>query len=408
MIWDSDFMLHVGVTLLVSGLISFALTPFVKHLATWFGAIDVPKDNRRMHKVPIPRMGGLAIFMGFLLASLIFCPELDREIQSILLGAVIIVILGVFDDKYTLGAKLKLVVQILAASIVVFYGDLRIDRLTNPFGNSLYSYWDFGVLAYPITIIWIVAITNAVNFIDGLDGLACGVSFISSLNLLVITLLVSDAKVSIIMAALAGACLGFVPFNFNPAKIFMGDTGSTFLGFMLATVSIQGLFKAHTVISFIVPFLLLGLPIFDICFAIIRRVASGRSPMEADRGHFHHRLIDMGFSQKQSVAIAYVLTGILGLAAVLLTVSGAMRTLILLGSFFVVGAIGMNVIMNGMPRANFWHHVKHGSIPPDLQDGSRPAGCDCSGKESAAPALQEDPEGARHPAVNTEMEKKNG
>lgn len=363
MIWDSDFMLHVGVTLLVSGLISFALTPFVKHLATWFGAIDVPKDNRRMHKVPIPRMGGLAIFMGFLLASLIFCPELDREIQSILLGAVIIVILGVFDDKYTLGAKLKLVVQILAASIVVFYGDLRIDRLTNPFGNSLYSYWDFGVLAYPITIIWIVAITNAVNFIDGLDGLACGVSFISSLNLLVITLLVSDAKVSIIMAALAGACLGFVPFNFNPAKIFMGDTGSTFLGFMLATVSIQGLFKAYTVISFIVPFLLLGLPIFDICFAIIRRVASGKSPMEADRGHFHHRLIDMGFSQKQSVAIAYVLTGILGLAAVLLTVSGAMRTLILLGAFLVVGVIGIRIIMGGMPRAKFWHHVKHGEAP---------------------------------------------
>ncbi|MBQ1372450.1 MAG: undecaprenyl/decaprenyl-phosphate alpha-N-acetylglucosaminyl 1-phosphate transferase [Oscillospiraceae bacterium] len=373
MILDTNFLLRVGAALLVAGLISFVLTPFVKHLATWVGAVDVPKDNRRMHKVPIPRMGGLAIFIGFLLSSLIFCPEMDREIQSILLGAVLIVVLGVFDDKYTLGAKLKLVIQILAASIVVFYGDLRIARLTNPFGDSLYSYWDFGLLSYPITIIWIVAITNAVNFIDGLDGLACGVSCISSVNLLVIALMVSDGKVAIIMAALAGACLGFVPFNFNPAKIFMGDTGSTFLGFMLATVSIQGLFKAYTVISFIVPFLLLGLPIFDICFAIIRRVASGRSPMEADRGHFHHRLIDMGFSQKQSVAIAYVLTGILGLAAVLLTVSGAMRTLILLGSFLVVGAIGMSIIMNGMPRANFWHHVKHGTMPHNPNSNNHPA-----------------------------------
>lgn len=365
MILDVNFLLRVGAALLVAGILSFLCTPLVKHLAMKVGAMDIPKDNRRMHTVPIPRMGGLAIFIGFLLSVLVFSQELDQGLKSILLGAILIVILGVFDDKYALGAKLKLMVQLIAAAIVVFYGDLRIDRLTNPFGGSLYSYWDFGVFAYPITIIWIVAITNAVNFIDGLDGLACGVSCISSINLLVIALLVSDAKVAIIMAALTGACLGFVPYNFNPAKIFMGDTGSTFLGFMLATISIQGLFKAYTAISFIVPFLLLGLPIFDICFAVIRRVASGHSPMEADRGHFHHRLIDMGFSQKQSVAIAYVLTGILGLAAVLLTVSGAMKTLIMLGAILVVGAIGMRIIMGGTPRAKFWHHVKHGTPPPE-------------------------------------------
>jgi len=364
MILDINFLLRVGAALLTAGILSFLATPLVKHLAQRVGAMDVPKDNRRMHDHPIPRMGGLAIFLGFLLSTLFFCRELDQGLKSILLGAIVIVILGVFDDRNALGAKLKLVVQLIAAAIVVFYGDLRIDRLTNPFGSSLYSYWDFGILSYPITIIWIVAITNAVNFIDGLDGLACGVSCISSLNLLVIALLVSDAEVSILMAALTGACLGFVPYNFNPAKIFMGDTGSTFLGFMLATISIQGLFKAYTAISFIVPFLLLGLPIFDICFAVIRRVASGRSPMEADRGHFHHRLIDMGFSQKQSVAIAYVLTGILGLAAVLLTVSGAMKTLIMLGAILVVGAIGIRIIMGGAPRAKFWHHVKHGGPDP--------------------------------------------
>ena len=371
MILDVNFMLRVGAALLVAGLLSFLTTPLVKLLARKVGAMDVPKDSRRMHDHPIPRMGGLAIFIGFLLSILVFSRELDRGLQSILLGAIVIVILGVFDDKYALGAKLKLVVQLLAACIVVFYGNLRIDRLTNPFGSSLYSYWDFGVFAYPITIIWIVAITNAVNFIDGLDGLACGVSCISSINMLVIALLVSNEEVSILMAALTGACLGFVPYNFNPAKIFMGDTGSTFLGFMLATVSIQGLFKAYAAISFIVPFLLLGLPIFDICFAVIRRVASGHSPMEADRGHFHHRLIDMGFSQKQSVAIAYVLTGILGLAAVLLTVSGAMKALILLGAFLVVGAIGMRIIMGGTPRAKFWHHVKHGTPPPELREETK-------------------------------------
>ena len=388
MILDLNMLLRVGAALLVAGLLSYLFTPLVKLLAKKVGAMDVPKDNRRMHDHPIPRMGGLAIFIGFLLSALIFTREIDQGLKSILLGAIVIVILGVFDDRRALGAKLKLAVQLVAAAVVVFYGDLRIDRITNPFGGSLYSYWDLGVFAYPITIIWIVAITNAVNFIDGLDGLACGVSCISSLNLLVIALLVSDAKVAILMAALTGACLGFVPYNFNPAKIFMGDTGSTFLGFMLATVSIQGLFKAYTAISFIVPFLLLGLPIFDICFAVIRRIASGRSPMEADRGHFHHRLIDMGFSQKQSVAIAYVLTGILGLAAVLLTVSGAMKTLIMLGAILVVGAIGMRIIMGATPRAKFWHHVKHGG--PDPRQ-SAPEGC--QSKEAAAAEAEPAPEG---------------
>ena len=388
MILDLNILLRVGAALLVAGLLSYLFTPLVKLLAKKVGAMDVPKDNRRMHDHPIPRMGGLAIFIGFLLSALIFTREIDQGLKSILLGAIVIVILGVFDDRRALGAKLKLAVQLVAAAVVVFYGDLRIDRITNPFGGSLYSYWDLGVFAYPITIIWIVAITNAVNFIDGLDGLACGVSCISSLNLLVIALLVSDAKVAILMAALTGACLGFVPYNFNPAKIFMGDTGSTFLGFMLATVSIQGLFKAYTAISFIVPFLLLGLPIFDICFAVIRRIASGHSPMEADRGHFHHRLIDMGFSQKQSVAIAYVLTGILGLAAVLLTVSGAMKTLIMLGAILVVGAIGMRIIMGATPRAKFWHHVKHGG--PDPRQ-SAPEGC--QSKEAAAAEAEPAPEG---------------
>ncbi len=369
MILDVHFLLRVGAALVAAGVISFLATPLVKSLANRVGAIDVPKDNRRMHTVPIPRMGGLAIFVGFLLSVLIFSKNMDRELQSILLGSIVLIILGVFDDKYALGAKLKLFFQLMAACIVVFYGGLRIDRLTNPFGDSLYSYWDFGLFSYPITIIWIVAITNAVNFIDGLDGLACGVSCISSLNLLVIALLVSDAQVSIIMAALTGACLGFVPYNFNPAKIFMGDTGSTFLGFMLATVSIQGLFKAYAAISFIVPFLLLGLPIFDICFAVIRRVSHGKSPMEADRGHFHHRLIDMGFSQKQSVAIAYVLTGILGLAAVLLTVSGAMKALILLGAVVGVGAIGMKLIISGKP---IHLHDPHAGQKEDLPEQAQP------------------------------------
>ena len=326
----------------VAAVVSFASTPLVKTLAYKVGAIDVPKDNRRMHKVPIPRLGGLAIFLAFLLSVLVFA-EIDRQMQGILLGAVMIVILGVMDDIMALKALPKLLVQIAAAGVAVYHGCV-IQFFSNPNVFSDVTYLSLGWLSYPVTIIWIVAITNAVNFIDGLDGLAAGVSAISTAALTVIALMVAETNVAIILSALFGACLGFLPYNMNPAKIFMGDTGATFLGYMLATLSVMGLFKMYAIISFAVPFLILGVPIFDICFAFLRRIAKGQSPMTADRGHFHHRLIDMGFSQKQSVAIAYMLTAILGLAAVLLTSSGELKALILIGAIFVVGAIGVKLI----------------------------------------------------------------
>ena len=234
-------------------------------------------------------------------------------------------------------------VQIAAAGVAAWHG-CTIQFVSNPNVFSEATYLNLGWLTIPVTIIWIVAITNAVNFIDGLDGLAVGVSAISTASLIVIALMVKEINIAIILCALFGACLGFIPYNMNPAKIFMGDTGSTFLGYILATLSITGLFKMYAIISFAVPFLILGIPIFDICFAILRRVAKGQNPMKADRGHFHHRLIDMGFSQKQSVAIAYMLSGILGLAAVLLTSSGELKALILIAAIFVVSAIGFKVL----------------------------------------------------------------
>lgn len=336
--------------LVVASLISFAVTPLVKTLAVKVGAVDVPKDNRRMHHVPIPRLGGLGIFLAFILTVLIFA-EIDRQLQGILLGAVVIVVLGVLDDIMTLKALPKFFVQIFAACIAVYHGCL-IDVISNPNIFSSAAYLNLGFWSYPITIIWIVAITNAVNFIDGLDGLAAGVSAISAGTMLVIALLVSESNVAIVMACLLGACLGFLPYNFNPAKIFMGDTGSTFLGYILATMSITGLFKAYAVISFAVPFLILGVPIFDICFAFLRRIAHGKNPMTADRGHVHHRLIDMGFNQKQSVAITYIITGILGLSAVVLTTSGELRAMILIAACCVAGLLAFHVIYRQLPEQN--------------------------------------------------------
>ena len=328
---------------IAAGILSYLFTPPVKRFAHKIGAIDIPKDSRRMHKKPIPRLGGLAIFGGFLCAILLF-GQLDQTMLCVLLGATIIVALGIFDDVLALGAKLKFVVQIIAAAIPVCVGDLQIKLFTNlnPFSDE--PFFHLGILAIPVTIIWIVGITNAVNLIDGLDGLAVGVSSIAAITMLAVALLTGNMAIAITMAALAGACIGFMPYNLNPAKIFMGDTGSTFLGYMLATVSIMGLFKFYAVISFAVPFLILGLPIFDTANAIIRRVAAGRSPMSPDRGHVHHKLIDMGFNQKQAVAILYAISATLGLTAVVLTSSGEVKTIVLLLAVLAAILVGACVI----------------------------------------------------------------
>ena len=327
----------------VAAVLSYFFTPPVKNFAHKVGAIDVPKDARRMHKKPIPRLGGLAIYGGFLCSILIF-GQLDETMLCVLLGAAIIVALGIFDDVLALGAKLKFVVQIVAAAIPVCIGDLQMGLFTNLNPLSDTPFVHLGILAVPVTIIWIVGITNAVNLIDGLDGLAVGVSSIAAITMLAVALLTGNMPIAITMAALAGACIGFMPYNLNPAKIFMGDTGSTFLGYMLATVSIMGLFKFYAVISFAVPFLILGLPIFDTANAIIRRVAAGRSPMSPDRGHVHHKLIDMGFNQKQAVAILYAISATLGLTAVVLTSSGEVKAIVLLLAVLAAILVGACII----------------------------------------------------------------
>ena len=325
---------------IVSFAFTFATTPLVRRFAFKIGAIDIPKDNRRMHKKPTPRIGGLAIIFGFTVATLCFAQP-SRQLYGTLAGAAIIAVMGVIDDCKNLPAKLKFVIQIIAALVVVFAGDIKIDVFTNPNFLSDNPYWVLPEwLSVTLTVIWIVFITNAVNFIDGLDGLAAGVSAIMSISLVFISIRVGEYSIAILGIALMGSCFGFLPFNFNPAKIFMGDTGSTFLGFMLATLSIQGGFKSYAVISFAVPLLILGLPLFDALFAMIRRILRGQSPMTADRGHLHHRLVDMGFSQKQTVFILYAISGVLGITAVLLAESGVLRAMLLVICVLILLLIG--------------------------------------------------------------------
>lgn len=388
-------MITIILSFLAAGLIAFFSTPLVKSFANRIGAIDVPTDARRMHKVPIPRLGGLAIFLGFIFSVLIFV-DVTTELKGILLGSVIIVVLGVIDDVIRLGAKLKFVVQIIAALIPVMCG-VRINIFSNPNLLSSDSFISLGALSIPITVLWIVGITNAVNLIDGLDGLACGVSSIACFSLLIIAILVSEPETAIIIAALAGSCIGFLPYNLNPAKIFMGDTGATFLGFILATMSIQGLFKFYAIVSFAVPFLILGLPIFDTAFAIIRRVASGHSPMQADRGHLHHKLIDMGFSQKQTVAILYSLSAILGLAAVVLTTNGATKALILILAALIVGlfaAKGLGNTAEAQAREKrLQEEAEAQALYEELYNGQHPEEAGASSDAAAcSPAQPDDPD----------------
>lgn len=311
---------------------SLIATPIVRKLAFKIGAVDVPKDDRRVHKKAMPLMGGLAIFAAVIISVLIFLP-LDKTTFSILIGGTLIVISGIIDDLKDMSPKVKLFFQILAG-VVLILGGIKVDFITNPFTSNsslLYLRW----LSIPITLFWVVGITNTLNLIDGLDGLAAGVAMISSLSLMLVASKFGYGEITILSAIVAGSCLGFLPFNFNPAKIFMGDTGALFLGFMLAAISIEGVMKSVATIAVIVPILILGVPIFDTTFAIFRRLLNGQSIMAADKGHLHHRLLNKGFSQKKTVLILYGISSIFGLFAVLIAKANSRQAVYLSVALFI-------------------------------------------------------------------------
>jgi UDP-GlcNAc:undecaprenyl-phosphate GlcNAc-1-phosphate transferase len=269
-----------------------------------------------MHTVEMPLMGGLAIFLAFVAGVFVFC-KVDTKVIGMLLGALLIVITGIIDDKYDMNAFLKLFFQIAAALIAIFSG-IVIEQI-DLFGHVII----FGKFSGAVTLLWIVLLTNAINLIDGLDGLSCGVSTISCFTLLISLAfhLETPYFVLLLIGILAGSCLGFLPFNFNPAKIFMGDTGALFLGYIMSVLSILGCFKLDALVSFWVPFLIFALPLLDTAFAFIRRILKGKSPFSADRGHVHHRLIDKGFDQRHSVLLLYAISGISGISAILISLN---------------------------------------------------------------------------------------
>jgi len=291
-------------------IVSYAVTPGVKKLAIKIGAIDKP-DERKVHTHVIPRLGGLAIYIGFMAAVLYSMPVFP-EFFGFLLGAAAIVLLGIWDDIRNIPAKVKLAGQIIAAAIPVAYG-VQIEWVTNPFGTILIiPEW----LAVPVTVFWIVGFTNTVNLIDGLDGLAAGVSVIASISMFFMAVSMNQYLPAMILVAMSGAALGFLQYNFNPAKIFMGDTGSMLLGYTMAVVAVLGLVKTAATVALIVPIIALGVPIMDTLFAIIRRKMSGVPVFQPDKGHLHHRLLALGMTQKQAVLSMYMVSVLLGFVAV--------------------------------------------------------------------------------------------
>ena len=278
------------------------LFPMIKWISYHVGALDYPNE-RKVHKKPMPVMGGLMIYLGFLFGYMLFAPQ-STQMLAILIASFIVVITGILDVINPLRAREKLVGQIVAALIIVFYGKILLNDISF-FGY----YFDFGWLAYPITLVFIVAVMNCINLIDGLDGLADGISMIFFITIGVLAFIMHNlGSLEITIAfIMIGACLGFLIFNFNPAQIFMGEIGSMFLGFMIAVVCLLG-FKAVTLTSLVVPMLILAIPILDTLFAILRRIIHHKPIYEADKQHLHHQLLNKKFSQKTTVLIIYAVS----------------------------------------------------------------------------------------------------
>ncbi len=343
----------VAIAFLLAFIVAFMATPYTIKIAHKIGAVDVPKDERRMHKKAMPKFGGPAVILGFLVSVIYLLIVMSMEntinlfgqeqygmkLLGMFLGIVIISITCIIDDIKTIKPIVKLSGQVLAAIVAVAFG-IRVGDFDFGIFNTPESREIFSAI---LTIIWIVGITNAINLIDGLDGLSSGISVISAISLLVIFVLNGSPMIAIILiTALAGALVGFLPFNFAPAKTFIGDTGSNFLGYSLSIISILGVAKTYTVAVIVLPLIVLGLPIFDTLWAIIRRLIKGKSIkaiFKADKGHLHHRIVARGFSQKQAVLILYGISATFGIFAVILLDSGIWKALSFL--LMVIVAIGL-------------------------------------------------------------------
>lgn len=346
----------IAIAFLLAFITAFVVTPYTMRLANKVGAIDIPND-RRINKKPMPRLGGVAVIAGFcvstiyLLISMVIeggfgLSEYQPQVIGFFIGIAVLSITCFVDDCKQINPLIKLAAQVIAA-IVVTYCGINIGNVDIPFLDNMMNTYPW--ISYVITVFWIVGITNAINLIDGLDGLSSGITLISCVSLLIIFSINGSPLLSIILiTALAGSLTGFLPYNFNPAKTFIGDAGSNFLGFSLAVISILGVAKTYTAIVIIAPLIVLALPICDTLFAIIRRIIKGKSLKAVfmpDKGHLHHRLMAKGYTQKEAVFILYGLSATLGLFAIILLESGIWKAISFGLMVLAIVAIGYKDIL---------------------------------------------------------------
>ncbi|QOR66288.1 undecaprenyl/decaprenyl-phosphate alpha-N-acetylglucosaminyl 1-phosphate transferase [Cytobacillus suaedae] len=313
------------------------VTPIVIKLAIKIGAVDKPNE-RKVHEKLMPRLGGLAIFMG-VIAGYFAGGVYNEKVTGITVGALLIIVIGILDDKYELSAKVKFAGQIIVAGLVVGSG-LTIEFLTIPFVGT----FDLGLWTYPITIFWIVAITNAINLIDGLDGLSAGISAISIATIAVMAALAGKGLILTLSLILLGAIIGFLFYNFHPAKIFMGDTGALFLGYAISILSLLGLYKSVTLFSFIVPIIILGVPIFDTTYAIIRRLVNKRPISSPDKSHLHHRLLALGLSHRNTVLVIYALGILFSVSAIVFSTSTLWGSILIIFGLLLITEVVAEMI----------------------------------------------------------------
>ena len=334
-------MLNDIMMALLALLISLILVPFVAKLAIKIGAVDKPNE-RKVHTKIMPRMGGLAIYLSFF-AVLFLSHEMTMQHIGLLTGGTVLVLVGIIDDKTDMPAKIKLLGQIFAACIVVAAG-VRVEFMTNFILGGVFPLYIFSV---PFTVLWIVAITNAVNLIDGLDGLAAGTSIIAAATMAISGYATGQTEMASMALILIGASLGFLKYNFHPAKIFMGDTGSMFLGYNLSVLAIMGFTKSFTVLSLVTPILVLAIPILDTLFAIIRRKMNNKPIFKPDKNHLHHCLLNYGFSHRNTVLIIYAVSAVLALCGLIMTYlnpAQGMCLLVVISVIIIYGAMKLGVI----------------------------------------------------------------
>lgn len=312
----------LAIAFIIALVSSFLLTYPVKRFATWVGAVDFP-NYRKIHKDVKPRLGGIAIFLGAVLGALYLQPQ-HEHLQEIFFGALVIIITGALDDRFQIRPIIKLTGQLIAASFLVSSG-LIIEQVTLPVIGMI----DLGFFSVLITVLWVVGITNAINLIDGLDGLATGVTTIALISIFIMAVIDAQVMAAYLAIVLIGGNLGFLYHNFYPARIYMGDTGSNFLGYMVAVVSMLGLFKNVAFLSFIVPIIVLAVPIFDTLVAIVRRAYNKENIMAADNKHLHYQLIRAGYSHRKTVLIIYLFSAVFGGLAILFSTADLVLSIIL-------------------------------------------------------------------------------